>query len=37
MWWAAIIGVLVPVICISIPMILEYLAEKKERKEKDGE
>lgn len=32
MWWVAIIGILVPVVCMAIPMILDYRAEKKEDK-----
>lgn len=35
MLWAAIIGILVPIVCMGIPMILDYKAEKKERKEND--
>ena len=35
MWWAVVIGILVPIVCMGIPMILDYRAEKKERKEND--
>lgn len=35
MWWAAIIGILAPIICMAIPMILDYSAEKKEDKNND--
>lgn len=34
MWWAAVIGILVPIVCMAVPMILDYKAEK-ERKEND--
>lgn len=36
MWWATVVGILVPIVCISIPMILDYLAEKKEDKNNDN-